>query len=116
MLSVKMFLFSCNPATAAYPAGYGNVKPSQSWFKLGFPSGYVADVLQNLTVLCELGFAKDVRLQPAIEWLFGKQDQAGRWRNQYAYNGKTWVDFERQGQPSKWVTLRACSVLKLVYG
>ncbi len=109
------FLFSCDPATAAYPAGYGNVKPSQSWFKLGFPSGYVADVLQNLTVLCELGFAKDVRLQPAIEWLLGKQDQAGRWRNQYAYNGKTWVDFERQGQPSKWVTLRACSVLKMVY-
>jgi len=62
MLSVKMFLFSCDPATAAYPAGYGNVKPSQSWFKLGFPSGYVADVLQNLTVLCELGFAKDVRV------------------------------------------------------
>ncbi len=110
------FLFSCEPATAAYPAGWGNVKPSQSWFKLGFPSGYVADVLQNLTALCELGFAKDVRLQPAIEWLLGKQDQAGRWRNQYAYNGKTWVDFERQGQLSKWVTLRACSVLKMVYG
>ncbi|MGZ3608766.1 MAG: nitrogen fixation protein NifH [Ktedonobacteraceae bacterium] len=110
------FLLSCDPASAAYPAGYGNVKPSQSWFKLGFPSGYVADVLQNLTVLCELGFAKDIRLRPAIEWLLGKQDQAGRWKNQYAYNGKTWVDFERQGQLSKWVTLRACSVLKMVYG
>jgi hypothetical protein len=110
------FLFSCDPATAAYPAGWGNTKPSQSWFKLGFPSGYVADVLQNLTVLCELGFAKDVRLQPAIEWLLAKQDQTGRWRNQYAYNGKTWVDFERQGQLSKWVTLRACTVLKMVYG
>ncbi len=110
------FLLSCDPATAAYPAGYGNVKPSQSWFKLGFPSGYVADVLQNLTVLSELGFAKDVRLQPAIDWLLAKQDQAGRWRNQYAYNGKTWVDFERQGQISKWVTLRVCYVLKMVYG
>lgn len=110
------FLFSCDPATAAYPAGYGNLKPSQSWFKLGFPSGYVTDVLQNLTVLCELGFAKDARLQPAIEWLLSKQDQAGRWTNQYAYHGKTWVDFERQGQLSKWVTLRACTVLKMVYG
>jgi hypothetical protein len=110
------FLLSCDPATAAYPAGYGNMKPSQSWFKLGFPSGYVADVLQNLTVLCELGFAKDLRLRPAIEWLLSKQAQAGRWRNQYAYNGKTWVNFERQGQLSKWVTLRACSVLKMVYG
>lgn len=109
------FLFSCDLATAMYPAGWGNVKPSQSWFKLGFPLGYVADILQNLTVLCELGFAKDPRLQPAIAWLLGKQDQLGRWRNQYAYNGKTWVDIDKQGQLSKWVTLRACSVLKMVY-
>jgi hypothetical protein len=110
------FLFSRDPATADYPAGRGNVKPSQSWFKLGFPSGYVADALQNLEVLCELGFARDVRLQPAIEWLLGKQEASGRWKNQYAYNGKTWVDFERQGHISKWVTLRACAVLKDVYG
>lgn len=110
------FLFSADPATAAYPAGWGNVKPSQIWFKPGFPSGYSADILQNLAALCELGFAKDTRLQPAVEWLLDKQGPSGRWKNQYAYNGKTWVDFERQGQPSKWVTLRACSVLKAVYG
>jgi len=109
------FLFSCDPATAAYPAGWGNVKPSQIWFKLGFPSGYSADILQNLAVLCELGFASDTRLQPAVEWLLSKQESPGRWRNRYAYNGKTWVDFEKQGQVSKWVTLRACSVLKAVY-
>ncbi len=110
------FLFSCDPATAAYPAGWGNVKPSQSWFKLGFPSGYVTDVLQNITVLCELGFAKDARLQSAVEWLLSQQEPLGRFRNRYAYNGKTWVDIDKQGQISKWVTLRACSVLKMVYG
>ena len=33
-------------------------------------------------------------------------------KNSYAYNRKTWVDFERQGQPSKWVTLRACRFLR----
>jgi hypothetical protein len=49
-------------------------------------------------------------------WLLSKQEESGRWRNQYAYNGKTWVDVEKQGQLSKWVTLRACSVLKAVYG
>ena len=32
----------------------------------------------------------------------------------HAYHGKTWLDFERQGQPSKWVTLRACRVLRAV--
>ena len=91
--------------------GWGNVRPSGSWFKLGFPSGYVADVLQNLEVLCELGHGRDARLAAAIEWLLARQDDHGRWRNQYAYNGKTWVDIDEHGQPSKWVTLRACRVL-----
>jgi hypothetical protein len=44
------------------------------------------------------------------------QDAAGRWRNRYADNGKTWVDIEAQGRPSRWVTLRACTVLRAAYG
>jgi hypothetical protein len=110
------FLLSRDPAEADYPMGWGNTKPSTSWFKFGFPSGYVADVLQNLEVLCELGHAKDRRLQPAIELVISKQDAAGRWKNQYAYNRKTWTDVEPQGVPSKWVTLRACSVLRKALG
>jgi hypothetical protein len=106
------FLLSRDPAVADYPMGWGNTRPSGSWFKLGFPSGYVADVLQNLEVLCELGYGRDPRLAPAIEWPLAKQDGQGRWRNAYAYNGKTWVDIESQGQPSKWVTLRACRALR----
>jgi hypothetical protein len=110
------FLLSCDPSTAAYPAGWGNVEPGPLWFKLGFPLGYVADLLQNLTVLCELGFAKDERLAGAVEWLFSQQEPSGRWKNQSALTGKTWVEIDKQGQESKWVTLRVCSVLKAVYG
>lgn len=110
------FLLSCDPVTAAYPAGWGNVEPSSSWFRLGFPLGFTADLLQNLTALCELGFARDARLDGAIQWLLRRQEPSGRWRNETAFNGKTWVDIDRQGQPSKWVTLRACTVLKAVYG
>ena len=106
------FLLSRDPAAADYPAGWGNARPSGSWFKLGFPSGYVADVLQNLEVLAEMGHARDSRLGNAIEWLLAQQDGRGRWKNEYAYNGKTWVDIEPQGQPSKWVTLRACRFLR----
>jgi hypothetical protein len=106
------FLLDRDPADADYPMGWGNTRPSGSWFKLGFPSGYVADVLQNLEVLCELGFGRHPRLARAIDWLASKQDANGRWRNEYAYNRKTWVDFERQGRPSKFVTLRACRVLR----
>jgi len=108
------FLLARDPAVADYPMGYGNTKPNRSWFTLGFPSGYVADVLQNLEVLAELGHGHDPRLRRAVDWILTRQDNAGRWRNEYAYNNKTWVDFERQGQPSKWVTLRVCRLLKRI--
>jgi hypothetical protein len=106
------FLLSRDPARAEYPMGWGNTTPSSSWFKLGFPSGYVADVLQVLEALAELGHARDERLAAAYDWLLSQQDADGRWPNRYSYHGKTWVDFERQGAPSKWVTLRACTVLR----
>jgi hypothetical protein len=110
------FLLSRDPADADYPMGYGNNRPSASWFKPGFPSGYVTDVLQVVEVLAELGLASDDRLRRALAWVEGGQDPEGRWRNRYAYNGKTWADIEAQGRPSKWVTLRACAVLRAAYG
>ena len=104
------FLLGHDLVQADYPAGNGRI--SSSWFKLGFPSGYVADVLQNLEVLSELGYLADARVHPALEWLLSKQDVRGRWKNEYSYHGKLWADIEHQGQESKWVTLRALCVLK----
>jgi len=108
-------LLSVDPATARYPMGWGNVKPNGSWFKLGFPSGYVADVLQALEALCEAGAAGDPRLAHAIEWLVAQQGSDGRYVNRYAYAGKMVADIDAQGKPSRWVTLRACAVLKAVH-
>ncbi|HEU4422283.1 MAG TPA: hypothetical protein VFR67_07040 [Pilimelia sp.] len=110
------FLFSRDPAVADYPMGWGNTKPNGSWFKPGFPTGYVCDVLQTLEVLAELDHAHDERLTHALAWLQAGQDPHGRWPNRHAYNGKTWIDFEPQGAPSKWVTLRACTALRAAYG
>lgn len=104
------FLLSTDVATARYPTA-GTDTPSANWFKLGFPSGYVTDVLQNLQTLADLGVAGDPRLAPALDWLRAQQDAQGRWSNRYALNGKTTVPIETQGKPSKWLTLRAISVL-----
>jgi len=104
------FLLSKDPAVADYPMGY-STKPSQSWFRFGFPVFYVTDVLQNLEVLTSFGYGSDPRLFRAIELVLNKQDQQGRWKMEYTYNGKTWVDIEAKGKPSKWVTLRALRVL-----
>jgi hypothetical protein len=107
------FLFSHDPAVADYPMGW-NDKPNRSWFKFGYPIGYVTDVLQNLEVLTALGYPNDPRLTNATDLLLDKRDDLGRWNMEYTYNGKTWVDIETKKQPSKWVTLRALRVLKYV--
>jgi len=107
------FLLSRDPSVADYPMG-PETRPNGSWFKLGFPSGYVADVLQTLEALCEAGMAADPRLDRAVDWVAAQQDSQGRWANRYSYAGKLVIDIDRQGQPSKWVTLRACRILKRV--
>lgn len=108
------FLLSRDPAAADYPMGYGQTKPNGSWFRLGFPSAYVTDVLQVLEACCEAGHAGDPRLRSAVSWLLDQQVAPGRWANRYDYAGKMLVDIDTQGAPSRWVTLRACRVLKAV--
>lgn len=105
------FLFSVDPATAGYPTGYSD-KPSQSWFRFGFPIFYVTDVLQTAEALTRAGYGGDPRLAATYDLILSKRDKTGRWRLEYAYAGKTWVDVEPRGKPSKWVTLRAMRVLK----
>ena len=108
------FLLSRDPAAADYPFGYGK-RPSSNWFRFGLPIGYVADVLQNLEALAAAGCAQDPRLEPALELVLSKQDAQSKWKMEYTYNGKTWVDIEEKGKPSKWVPLRALKVLKAAY-
>lgn len=105
------FLLGCDPAIADYPMGY-STKPSRSWFQFGYPIGYVTDVLQNLEVLTALGQGSDPRLINALDLLRSKQNAGGRWLLEYTYNGKTWIDVEKKGKESKWVTMRALRVLK----
>ena len=54
-----------------------------------------------------LGHAGNPSLAGALSWVESLQERGQRWKNRYAYNGKSLVHIERQGQPSKWVTLRA---------
>ncbi len=105
------FLFSTDPATAGYPTAF-DTKPNRSWFQFGMPVGYVTDVLQILEALALAGYARDSRLDNALDLVLAKRDEHNRWKMEYTYNGKTWVDVEVKGQPSKWVTLRALRVMK----
>ena len=103
------FLLSYDVARADYPY---KERISSSWFKFGYPLGYVTDVLLNLEALSEAGYAKDPRLNDAVELVLAKQDEQGRWKMEYSYTSKMWADVEKKGKPSKWVTLRALRVLR----
>lgn len=105
------FLFSVDPATAAYPSPYAP-KPSGNWWKFGFPVFYVTDLLQVVEALTGLGFGRDARLADAFRLIREKQDADGRWALEYDYAGKTWVDFGPKKASNKWVTLRALKVLQ----
>jgi hypothetical protein len=106
------FLLSYNVAQADYPF---KERINSSWFKFGYPLGYVTDVLLNLEVLVEAGCGGDDRLKEAVDLVLSKQDEQGRWKLEYSYKGKLWYDIEKKGKPSKWVTLRALRVLKSIY-
>ena len=107
---------SSSPETPRSPITPTDTVVSANWFRFGFPSGYVADVLQNLEVLAELGHATDPRLGNAVELVLSKQDPQGRWKNEHRYRGKLWTDVDPDRGPSKWVMLRACRVLKAAVG
>lgn len=105
------FLFSIDPATAAYPTA-DDRPPNGSWWKFGFPVFYVTDILQVVEALTLLGCGADPRLARALDLIRDKRDDHGRWPREYVYGSKTWGSFGRKGQPSKWVTLRALRALQ----
>lgn len=108
------FLFSVDPALAAYPTRTGG-KPSRDWWKFGFPVFYITDLLQLVEALAACGYAHDPRLANSLQIIREKQDAHGRWALEFDYNGKTWVNFGEKHQPNKWVTLRALRALKATH-
>jgi hypothetical protein len=75
---------------------------------------YQTDTLEILGILVDLGF-KDERMQEAIDLVVSKQDSKGRWKLENTFNGRFQSNIEHKGEPSKWVTLKALSVLKKFY-
>ena len=52
-------------------------------------------------------------LEPALDILESKRDGTGRWPMDHAYHDAQIVDFgEAEGQPSRWITLRALRALR----
>ncbi len=85
-----------------------------SWLKFSFPLMYQTDALEILDILTALGY-RDERMQEAIDILVSKQDDDGRWNLERTFNGRFQTNIEQKGKPSKWITLKAFTVLKRFY-
>jgi hypothetical protein len=83
-------------------------RPSH-WLRFGFPLGEESDLLEALLALCEAGAAS--LPAAAVRVVAEKRDGEGRWALERALPN-TWADFGAEGEPNKWVTLRAYQVLR----
>jgi len=82
------------------------------WTSFAFPTWWHYDVLRGLDYLRRAGGTPDARMAEAIEVVKSKCDSDGRWPLDVRYPGDMAVELgEDEGQPSRWITLRALRVL-----
>ena len=87
------------------------INANSSWLQLGFPLMWKPDVLEMLSILLDLGYM-DNRMQDAVDVIRSKKNPYGKCILESTYNGRFQVRIESQGKPSKWITLKARSVLE----
>ena len=87
-------------------------KAKAGWLKFGYPLHYNSDILEAMRSMSDAGIKYDKRMDDALDVIEKNRLADGRWKLGFSLNGKMWVDIEKRGQPSKWVTYHALRVLK----
>ena len=83
------------------------------WLYVGFPNSWFYDVVRALDYFRVALDGPDERLAEALDIVESKRGAEGRWPLDHAYHEELLVDLgEREGQPSRWITLRAMRVLR----
>ena len=87
-------------------------KDETVWTRFAFPTWWHYDVLRGLDYLRNAGVTPDERVAEAIALVASKCDEDGLWPLDTRYPGVMPVEMDaREGQPSRWITLRALRVL-----
>jgi len=82
------------------------------YLELSYPPQWHYDVLRALDYLRGAGRAPDPRASEAIEVVRSKRLPDGRWSLERIPRGRTHVDLEPVGEPSRLITVRALRVLR----
>jgi hypothetical protein len=86
--------------------GTGNKHMRPEWLAPSAPHMWNTDLLEMLGLLTRLGI-HDERMRPAIAHIVGLRDEKGRWTMGKSFNSRYLTSIERDGRPSKWITLNA---------
>jgi hypothetical protein len=96
-------------ADALLDADYDFEGEHKRWLTFGVPR--VWDLLSALRALAAHGFTHDPRFSPLLDLVLARQNEEGRWL--CGSVSRTWP-LERRNRPSKWVTLDALRLLKVI--
>ena len=81
--------------------------------RFSFPTGYHYDVLRALDYLRDAGVPPDERMSEALRLVASRHDAGGRWPLENPHSDQMELESgEREGEPSRWNTLRALRVLR----
>lgn len=105
MLERRLLRRLSNGAVIAPSAG--------DWLQFSFPNGWHYDLLRGLDYLRDAGVAADERVAEAVGVVESRRGADGRWPLGHAQHDELLVDLgEREGEASRWITLRALRVLR----
>ncbi|HBY98579.1 MAG TPA: hypothetical protein DEP84_32315, partial [Chloroflexi bacterium] len=85
------------------------------WHQAGFPVFDRPDMLFASRHLLLAGI-RDERVRPWVETVAAQQDPTGRWQLRRSRQRESGCPFEVPGEPSRWLTAQALSVLRGFYG
>ncbi len=85
----------------------------KQWLMLTFPQ-FFYDIVRGLAVVTKLGYARDTRIDDALDVIMKKRLASGQWPLDRTFSGRLYGSIEPKGKPSKWVTLEILRVIKRV--
>ncbi|MFU8947410.1 hypothetical protein ACLRGF_11850 [Mycetocola zhadangensis] len=80
--------------------------------RFSFPTRWFYEVLRGLDYFRRATDTPDPRLTEALELVEKKRGPDGRWRLENTHPGRVHFEMEQEGEPSRWITLRALRVLR----
>ncbi len=85
---------------------------NEAWARFSFPNWWHYDVLRGLDHL-RTTRRPDQRVERALDLVENRKGSDGRWKREKVWPGAIHFDVDDpEGQPSRWITLRAMRVLK----